>query len=319
MAANEPEILSPSQLKLCSWMVASNNTGNFAEINSLSRRKDNNAKPFGEPGSEAYIHACTNKIPALVKSFKAHKKGGSRARWRFDYKLPDGYDPTSWLFDNSSYLRPLSEEEHQVQSILPSPAAVKFQERSTTKSTMSRRSPLLKNMKSMKDTLKQPADEEPESVVKVDGCGNPWMFGTLKDIRNGKVSKDDAQVFYDCAKQLMIGCNFAFFGIWLLFLRDIRDETNTKNLNVYGLTLWDVPLDSQQLYGLGHIENSNVFLLQVPSSHPRTKQYLLDTVAEITARTTGHHERVRGEQYKKTLSKLLANPTVVSCIFVHMI
>lgn len=309
--------LSLSQQRFCSWIVASNNTSKFAEINSLSRRKDNNAKPFGAPDSEEYIYASTVKIPALVKSFKSHKNGSTRARWRFDYKLPDSYDPTNWLFDNSSssYLRPLTEEEHQVQSILPSPAAVKFQERSTTKPTITM-SPY--NTKSMRDNLKQPADKKPESVVKLDCNGHPWMFGTLKDITDGKVPLIDAQVFYDFAKQILTGANFAFFGMWIIKLMSIRDKTNSKNLNAYDITLWDVPLGTERLYKLGYIENSNVFLLEAPSHNPRIKDYLLDTVVEIEQGTTDIHERSRGEAYKKTLDLLKANPSVVSSIFVRM-
>ena len=308
-----PNKLSPSQLKLCSWIVASNNTGKFAEINELTRRKDTNAKPFGEPESEEYIYASLIKIPALVKSFKAHKNGSSRARWRFDYKLPDGYDPTSWLFDNSVHLRPLTEEEHRVQSILPPPAAVQFQERSTTIPTMPRsppRSPY-KDMKSMRDALKQPADATSESAVQLDGAGNPWMYGTLKDIQDGRVSKEDAQIFYDNAKQLHIGCNFAFRGMWIEYLPRIRDDTNTKNLDAYDITLWDVCKEKKDLYKLGYIEDSSVFLLQFPSFNPHTKRFLEYTIAELGIRTTGQHERVRGEQYNKTLKELEANPTVV--------
>jgi len=169
--------LSKSQCTFLSWIVASGNTGNYSEINATTRRRDDSqAKPFGEVGSNEYLYARNTKLPALVKSFIAHQKGGKQCRWRFDYKVPKDYNPTNWLVDHSDYeyLRPLTEQEYQVQSKLPSPTTVKFQEDNSP--TKMSRKPTNMNMKSIGEALNKPSDR-----ISLDSHGNPYFYGRLQD------------------------------------------------------------------------------------------------------------------------------------------
>lgn len=292
--------LSKSQCTFLSWIVASGNTGNYSEINATTRRRDDSqAKPFGEVGSNEYLYARNTKLPALVKSFIAHQKGGKQCRWRFDYKVPKDYNPTNWLVDHSDYeyLRPLTEQEYQVQSKLPSPTTVKFQEHNSP--TKMSRKPTNMNMKSMGEALNKPSDR-----ISLDSHGNPYFYGRLHDIAKGTISDAEAQFLFDHAKQLLFGVNHAFFNLWFLKMDKIKDESNTMNLQAYDLTIFNVTIHQESSYKLGFAADSNVFLMQVPSYDKLGQQFLTDAVAEIQESTTGHFEQCRVDEYSKQMERL---------------
>lgn len=303
------EDLSEQQRWLAAYVVVTLQTDHLHAICSSSRQRDNNNLPYGEavPTNPTYSFVTRNLIPALKKSFNSHCSGSTKSEWLRRFSLPEDYSPVRWLKKNK-YIRDLTEHEHQVNSTPGHPPAVNpsYSPSPPTPNTMSKTT---MNMNSMREALNKSSD-----CIILDSHGNPFFYGKMQDVAKGKISEADAQLLINHAKPIDFGPNHAFLGVWLLKNSNVKDESKTMNLQAYNVTIFNVNLHSHELYKLGFVADSNVFLIQIPSFDKYGQEFLSDTLAEIQNSTTGHYEQCRVDEYQKQMDWLAKRETVVSGI-----